>query len=235
VEAAVNDITELVDLPDPAVQPLVHPLDLPAARRLYRRSWWTGALSGWPVGVLVAALVWFASGSYLIAVLVGALVLVLGPLAARMPATEAWGHIPRRRQDRARPAPLAWEVGAAAVGALLLAAAIVLTALRLDRPAVPVGVRQVVLGMGAAVVLLAVLDAAGGLRRAAGGRRALLKLPGIVATAVGLTIGYGVLFGASGAGLAGQSAWGAGGMLAAGAVTAGWRLAVGRRGRTVDR
>jgi hypothetical protein len=28
----MNDINELVDLPDPATHPLVHPLDLPQAR-----------------------------------------------------------------------------------------------------------------------------------------------------------------------------------------------------------
>jgi hypothetical protein len=34
----MNDINELVDLPDPAVHPLVHPLDLPQARRPYRTA-----------------------------------------------------------------------------------------------------------------------------------------------------------------------------------------------------
>jgi hypothetical protein len=34
----MNDINELVDLPDPAVNPLVHPLDLPKARRPYRTA-----------------------------------------------------------------------------------------------------------------------------------------------------------------------------------------------------
>jgi hypothetical protein len=28
----MNDINELVDLPDPVIHPLVHPLDLPQAR-----------------------------------------------------------------------------------------------------------------------------------------------------------------------------------------------------------
>ena len=45
----MNDINELVELPDPAVQPLVHPLDLPRGRRLFRSSWLVGVLTSPPV------------------------------------------------------------------------------------------------------------------------------------------------------------------------------------------
>jgi hypothetical protein len=41
----MNDINELVDLPDPAIHPLVHPLDLPQARRPFRTAWLVGALT----------------------------------------------------------------------------------------------------------------------------------------------------------------------------------------------
>lgn len=56
-------IPEIVDLPDPAVRPLVHPLDVPPARRLFRAATVVGALTGPYAGLGLAALVWFASAS----------------------------------------------------------------------------------------------------------------------------------------------------------------------------
>jgi hypothetical protein len=50
--APVNDINELVDLPDPTTHPLVHPLDLPEARRPFRISWLIGTLTSPPVAAL---------------------------------------------------------------------------------------------------------------------------------------------------------------------------------------
>jgi hypothetical protein len=41
----MNDVTELVELPDPATHPLVHPLDVPQARRPFRTAWLIGALT----------------------------------------------------------------------------------------------------------------------------------------------------------------------------------------------
>jgi hypothetical protein len=58
MEAGMNrDVTELVELPDPATHPLVHPLDLPQARRPFRTAWLIGALTSPPVGALAVALV----------------------------------------------------------------------------------------------------------------------------------------------------------------------------------
>lgn len=46
----VNELNELVDLPDPTTHPLVHPLDLPQARRPFRTAWLIDALTSprWP-------------------------------------------------------------------------------------------------------------------------------------------------------------------------------------------
>ena len=67
----MNDINELVDLPDPATHPLVHPLDLPQARRPFRTAWLIGALTSPPVAALVAVIIWFASHSYLVPLVAG--------------------------------------------------------------------------------------------------------------------------------------------------------------------
>ena len=108
----MNDINELVDLPDPATQPLVHPLDLPQARRPFRTAWLIGALTSPPVAALVAVIIWFASRSYLVPLVAGAAMVGFGQLAGRAYREQAWGFIPRRRQDRRRPLPALWELGA---------------------------------------------------------------------------------------------------------------------------
>ncbi|UNX53725.1 hypothetical protein MF406_12100 [Georgenia sp. TF02-10] len=106
-------IPEIVDLPDPAVRPLVHPLDVPPARRLFRAATVVGALTGPYAGLGLAALVWFASASWLPPLVAGAALVGLGALARRYLTAQAWGFIPRRRQDRGRPLPLTWQLGQA--------------------------------------------------------------------------------------------------------------------------
>jgi hypothetical protein len=109
----MNDINELVDLPDPATHPLVHPLDLPQARRPFRTSWLIGARTSPPVAALVAVIVWFASHNYLVPLVAGAAIVGFGELAGRVYREQAWAFIPRRRQDRRRPRPALWELGPA--------------------------------------------------------------------------------------------------------------------------
>lgn len=101
----MNEVTEHVDLPDPAVQPLVHPLDLPGARRLFRTSWLIGASTSPPVGALVAVLVWFASRNYLVPLVAAAGIIGFGRLASRATENQAWAFIPPRRRDLQRPPP----------------------------------------------------------------------------------------------------------------------------------
>jgi hypothetical protein len=66
MEAEVNEIRELVDLPDPAVRPLVHPLDVPEASRPFRTSWLIGALTSPAFGLCVAAIIWFGAGNWVV-------------------------------------------------------------------------------------------------------------------------------------------------------------------------
>ena len=74
----MSDVTELVELPDPVTHPLVHPLDLPEARRPFRTAWLIGALTSPPVGALAAVIIWFASHDYASPVLAGFAAKLLG-------------------------------------------------------------------------------------------------------------------------------------------------------------
>ena len=100
-----ESIREEVDLPDPEVQRLVHPLDLPQARAQFRTGWLIGALTSLPVSALVAAIVGYASGSVLPPIIAFVALAVFGALAGRWYTDRAWDYIPRKRQDRDRPLP----------------------------------------------------------------------------------------------------------------------------------
>ena len=138
----MNDLEELVDLPDPAVRPLVHPLDVREARKPFRTSWLIGALTSPAVGLSVATIIWFGTHSYVVPLIAGVAIVGLGALTGRVFQDQAWAFIPRRRQDRQRSLPLPWELGSALVLAAVLSVALLLLALRLDRPDVSAGVRE---------------------------------------------------------------------------------------------
>jgi hypothetical protein len=222
----MNEVTDDVEPPDPAVQPLVHPLDLPEARRLFRTSWLIRALTGPPVGALAAVVVWFASRSYLVPLAAGAATIGFGRLAGRVFEQQAWALIPPRRRDRRRPLPASWELGSGLVLAAVLAVALLLVAFRLDRPDVAVGVREFTFGMGAAAGLLVAADVAARLLRHRGRarRRVLFPLPAVVAVLAGLAVAYGVLFDPSGPGSPATVGWGMALMLAAAAGVGIWKL-----------
>jgi hypothetical protein len=222
----MNDINELVDLPDPTTHPLVHPLDLPQARRPFRASWLIGALTSPPVAALAAVIIWFASRNYLAPLIAGAAILGFGQLASRTYRDQAWAFIPRRRQDRRRPLPASWELGAGLALAAVLAVTLVLVAFRLDQPDVSAEVREFTFGMSAAAGLLVLVDFAARLLRHRGRerRRVLYPLPGVVVVVGSLVVAYAVLFGSSGPASPATVLWGPAAMLAAGAAVGIWRL-----------
>ncbi|GLY94420.1 hypothetical protein [Actinoplanes sp. NBRC 103695] len=104
-------IRDEVALPDPAVQSLVHPLDLPEARSLYRKARLVAAFTGLPVAALVAAIVAYAVRHVIPPLVVFLALSVFGALAVRWSTVRAWDYIPRKRQDRERPPPRAALLG----------------------------------------------------------------------------------------------------------------------------
>jgi hypothetical protein len=177
---ASEDIREEVELPDPAVQPLVHPLDLPEARRWFRNARLVAAFTSIPVAALVAAVVAYASRSVLPPIIVFLALSVFGAMAGRWFTDRAWDYIPRKRQDRERPPPRMWELGSAIVPAVVLGVALLLFVFRFDDADVPVDVRSYTFGMCLVAAVLVVADTAAGLVRPSARRRAFGGLPGTV-------------------------------------------------------
>ncbi|HEY0804148.1 MAG TPA: hypothetical protein VGD84_03755 [Pseudonocardiaceae bacterium] len=213
----MNDITEIVDLPDPSVQPLVHPLDLPPARPEFRRSWLVGAFASPAVGLCVAALIWFAGHSYLPPVIAGVAIIVIGAFGGHYFARRAWDFIPRRRQDRHRPLPVSWDLSASLVSAAALFVTMLLVANRLGQSDVSSTVRDVTFGIAAAVAFLMVIEFAG--RLVSARRQALLSLPCVAAVLGIVVIAYRDFSGSA------VTWWGFGGMLAFGVCVAAWKVA----------
>ncbi|GAA2540988.1 hypothetical protein GCM10010435_05550 [Winogradskya consettensis] len=181
---------ETVTLPDATTHYLVHPLDLPEARDRFRNSWLVGACTSLPVATLVAAIVGYLSLNWFGPVVVFLALSIFGALAARWFSDRAWDYIPRKRQDRDRPLPRLWELGSAAVLALVLGAALLLIVFRLDNADVSVPVRAYTFGMCAVTALLVLGDAIFGLIRPAGRRRALAGLPGVAVVVFATVLAY---------------------------------------------
>jgi hypothetical protein len=221
----MREITELVDLPDPTIQPLVHPLDLPEARRPFRISWLLAALTSPAIGLCVAALIWFASGNYVVPVLAGLAVIGLGALASHWFAGQAWAFIPRKRQDHARAVPARWELGSGLVFGLVLGATLLLVADRLNQPDVPTEVRESTVGMSVAIGLMVLGELVVEVLRRHGERRrrVLFRLPGAAAVVASVAVFYGTQQGESGAAMRPTTWWGLVSMLAIGCGIGIWQ------------
>lgn len=212
-------ISELVDLPDPDVQPLVHPLDLPEARRAFGRYWLIATLTDPPVGLCVGGLLWFAMHSPVVPVIVGLLIVALGWFARRPCLDTAWAFIPNKRQDRQRPLPLGLDLASRALFALLFAAGLLLVAARLARPDIVAGVREVTFGMGVAAGLLLVGQFA--VRGPA--RERLLGLPLVVAVLAVIGAAYVILFAHTGVPSVSLVLWGGGSWLVICGIVLAWQ------------
>src|SRR6476660_3963271 len=154
----MDDIVELVDLPAPSVQPLVHPLDLPEARRPFTFGWIVGILTGPAVGVALAAMVWDLSGSYLVPLVAAAGLVIPGVYFGRSLREEAWAFIPRKRQDRDRVLAPIWEIAEGVVVGGSIALTMVLVSTRIGDSDIPLGVRQFIVGSGAVAIVLVAFD-----------------------------------------------------------------------------
>jgi hypothetical protein len=181
---------ETVDLPDPATQPLIHPLDLPAARAEFRTGWLIASATSLPVAALVAGIAAYLGRGVFGPIAAFLSLLILGALASRWFMNRAWDYIPRKRQDRDRPLPRSWDLGAAAILALVLGVALLLFVFRFDDADVPLDVRSFTFGSAGVAAVLVVLDAVSGLVRPAGRNRALVSLPGVAVVVVAAILAW---------------------------------------------
>lgn len=153
----MNHLHERVALPDPESQPLVHPLDLAEARGPYRRAWLFSLLASAEVLLLVAAAAWWAAQTYLAPALALMSTGAIAWLAQRHHAADAWGHIPRRRQDVDRPDPWGWATLRLLVTSVSLVAGTALILAGLDGQGFDRAVRTyatgAALGLGVALVV----------------------------------------------------------------------------------
>jgi hypothetical protein len=227
----MSDITELVDLPDPALQPLVHPLDVPEARRPFRTSWMLRTSTIPVVGLCVAALVWFVSGNYVAPVIVGVAIISFSALASRCFADQAWAFIPHKRQDPTRRVPVAWELISSLTFGLVLAATLLLVVWRFARSDVTAEVREFTLGMSIAAAVMVLSENIIDLLRHRGEqrRRVLSRLPGTAAVAASVVVFYDAQPMAAGAVTRTTTLWGIVTMLAIGCCIGIWKYREYRR------
>lgn len=190
MNAVEKEIREEIELPDPAVQPLVHPLDLPEARSSFRRGRLIGAFTSLPVAALLAALVGYLGHTVVGPIALFVALVVIGTVAGRCDIGRSWDFIPRKRQDRGRPLPQSWDLVSAGVLALVLGGALLVVVFRLDHDDVPVEVRAFTFGGAAVATLLVVADVVLGLLRRADRRRALAGLPGAVVVVAATVLAY---------------------------------------------
>lgn len=194
MNAAHEDIREEVELPDPEVQRLVHPLDLPEARQQFRNAWLIGALTSVPVSALVAAIVAYLTRSPVPPIIVFLALAVFGAMASRWSGERSWDYIPRKRQDRDRPLPRLWDIVSAGVLALVFGIALLLIVFRLADGDVSAEVRSFTFGGAAVAALLVVGDTLIGLLRPAGRRRALAGLPGAAVVVAATVLAWAIWF-----------------------------------------
>lgn len=227
----MSEMEELVTLPDPAVQPLVHPIDLPEIRADYRFGWLIGLLSAPAVGLAVGVLAWRLGAGYVIPVIAGVSLVAIGAWVRRARMDDAWAHIPRRRQDRERVLPGTWELADGIVSAVAIVFAAALAAPALVTPDIPAGVREFVLGAAGAVAVLVALDLVASLtlRRGSFVDRPWYAPPIVVGVAIAAVIGAGVLATPGTSLLTRDAGLGAAMMLAVGAAIGLWGLRSPRR------
>lgn len=154
----MKNIHEAVTLPDATTHPLVHPLDLAEARKPFVVAWWLSVLTLPTVFFALAAMLWSISNNYVTPILVPVVVIGGSVFARRYLESEAWAHIPRKRQDRGRQMPVVWSILKAAISALALLFGLILITLWLVDRDLPADVTAYIVGMGAGVLVLMVLN-----------------------------------------------------------------------------
>lgn len=150
----MNTIREEVDLPDPEAQPLVHPLDLPAARRSFAASWWLEQLASPTMFFALASTLWAISDNYVTPIVASLVITVCAAFASRYQSGEAWSHIPRKRHDHQRQVPRSWSIAQVTISTLASYCGLVLLLDWIIARDFPSGVASFSVGMGTGVALI---------------------------------------------------------------------------------
>jgi hypothetical protein len=153
----MKTVRETVALPDSAQQPLVHPLDLSAARRLFVASWWLTVLVMPTVVFFFVALLWSVSNNYVTPIVVPIALAVCAGLLSTYLRKEAWAYIPRKRQDSQRRVPPRWSVMRWVISTASLLAGLALLTLWLVEHELDAGVLGYIFGSALGIVLLMVI------------------------------------------------------------------------------
>ncbi len=221
----MDDIAELVELPDRSVQPLVHPLDLAEARGTFRSAWLIELLMGPPVALAIGALVWAVTTNIVIAVIAAVPIAVVGTYVGDLRRDEAWAYIPRGRQDRRRVLPPSWELAAGIVDGVALFVTTAIVAERLGQADIEAGIGQFAFGAGVAVVVLVALDLVASLVLGRGSfvGRPWFGLPIVVALVLAAVAAERLLFDDGGVAVTSTTLLGSASVALAGVVYWGWR------------
>jgi hypothetical protein len=188
---------ETVPLPDPAVQPLVHPDDVPQARDLWRRAWLFSLAGSGCVLFLLGAVMWAATGAWLSPALAVVGTGAIAWLSHRRLARTAWDHIPRRRQDRERPESPRRRAVAHLVDVLALAAGSLALVVWTARAEQERGVAVFIVGAGMALVVLVAVSTVRLVRDPRARASARVPAALVLAVAVASVVGAVVWVGAS--------------------------------------
>lgn len=154
----MKTIHEAADLPDPAIRPLVHPLDLPQARKPFATAWWLSVLTTPTVFFGMAAVLWAISNNYVTPIVVPIIVVVAAVFARKYYLSEAWAYIPRKRQDHSRRMPTSWSVLKSALSALIFLFGLIALIQWFVNQSLPSAVSAYSVGMGAGLVLIMVIN-----------------------------------------------------------------------------
>lgn len=160
---------ETVPLPDPAVQPLVHPDDVPHARDLWRRAWLFSLVGSGCVLFLLGSVMWAVTGTWLTPTLAVLTTGVVAWFSHHRLVQAAWDHIPHRRQDRDRPEAPQRRAVSHLVDVLALAGGAMTLVVWAAQAGQPRGVQAYLVGAGTALVVL-VAGSTMRLARASGSR-----------------------------------------------------------------
>ncbi|WP_120002783.1 hypothetical protein [Nesterenkonia muleiensis] len=150
----MKEIKEVIDLPSAQTNPLVHPLDVPPARRPYLAAWWLRRLASLPVAFLAGVALWVISTHVVTPIVVPIVVLTLAALAAEYYAGQAWDYIPRKRQDRGRGAAALLQLAASFIDAIALVASLLILIGWVSTHSFSENVEEFAVGAGAGIALL---------------------------------------------------------------------------------